>query len=36
MNEDKLAYAKTVVGVPKVHAINTKAYPMDQLVKTMQ
>jgi hypothetical protein len=36
MNEDELDDAEMVVGMPKVHVLNTKTYLVDPLMQTMQ
>jgi hypothetical protein len=35
MNEDELDDVKMVVGMPKVHVLNTKTYIVDPLMHTM-
>jgi hypothetical protein len=36
MNEDELDDAEMVVGMPKVHVLNTKTYLVDPSMQTMQ
>jgi len=35
MNEDELDDVEMVVGMPKVHVLNTKTYLADPLMRTM-
>jgi hypothetical protein len=36
MNEDELDDAEMVIGMPKVHVLNTKTYLVDSLMQIMQ